>query len=415
MIIAPKSLVDLPLELLTKIFELCPTELKSVSRTFYRIENSLFRRKLQDDFGSDIWQCISHDKPIIKQWIKGLDWWRLTLRKIIIAEEEFLDDSWKFIYALYKNRRLYIDYNDYEIQGQGVQVRRSSISNHRHRSNSIVSLESFTSNDEFQFQNKNVLSFNRSIYLTPGVYNFACGLILNSSAVTGLSTTEFSVASSEGIICKYSPPSHLADLVPVGKFCMLDMGNFEVKEPKISKVTEIKDDYDNDSFVHKIQNKLVQLDIKMEEMSNLMKSNFIVCYIDINAYSDQMVEQRGIDLFPKPQPRWLAWWIENQAPKPNNIIDKLLKSVYSSIEESLLKIYEGDKFSTMTESQLFKIDPIDYNKQFYSRVCEGSVVHRVYKWLTIKDRRWNDEMQTQSNINMDQMPLYWKMNSVLDV
>lgn len=421
----PLGLLDLPGEILQKIFMQVPNELKQTCRTFVVMYNDHYMNLFVKRFGPHIMRTIAnYDYNYLVDYIRSFDYWRKDIRNIIakhydlplpstdedkadsgkLTDNEklhcqYIRDSWKLVYGIYVNRRIFVDHDDYTVNS---------------------------------YANAPLVSVNidKTLKLTPGLYNMSCGLIIKTYA--GMSSSVFKVFDSKtgNKLLEFQPASHFSELVPHNKFVLLDIGSFEVKKPKIIEQVQNGEDAITEESEDEIdeevsQNKLIDIRIVVEEAGVMVKSGYILCYIDINAYQtkDCMVDSNG-DLYCINDKYWLAWWIENQSPKPENVVNILLKRLYKSIEKSMklitvtsphrrmgsfaeadfeasikgaemTKMEEQDKEdSAASEPDLVdnKIELDTYNKNFYSKYNEwGELIIREFKFRTMKDRQRYEE------------------------
>lgn len=402
------SLLDLPLEILSQIASQCPQEIRSVCRLLYVVHNDLYLHAFESDFGPGVlYTLASHDYIPVMEVVKGYDYWRGPLRKMVatwnslplptssgnVLQSQYIGDSWMLVYSLYKNRRVYLNRDDYSVEAEGSEpgLRRSSFSS--------------------------VINFSKRLHLSPGLYNFSCGVILKNGSFNGLTSTQFKVtnASNGSKLLNYMAPAHLKDLVPKDKFLILDMGHFQVHKNPIQ---------DADTPLE-CQSSLIPVDIAMEETIQLLKSDFIICYLDLNAYSPKQVTSEGTGanptLIPNPDlnPRLLAWWINNETPVRENVINVPLRSMYDSLSESFTQLAAGNlplpvSFSPGTPIPLR--DYNGYNEQFYSRLNHhGEELSRSFKFLSVRDLRLSESLENPHLEKASGGPLMWKMNSAFSL
>lgn len=400
------NLLDLPIEILTSITLQCPNELKGVCKLFYVINNGLYFNAFKSDFGLGVLNSlINYDYPCVIECVKGHDYWRKPVRMIVsnwnksveprepetpneVLDFQFINDSWMFIYSIYKSHRVYIRYHDYKIENDDTSVPNVG---ERRRS-------SFT----------NIINFKKRLYLTPGVYNFSCGVILKNGSFNGLTSTEFSVlnGTNGNKLINYMPPSHLKDLIPMDKFIILDMGAFEVKP------TPIEEELDDVEGAAELHTNLIPIDLIMEETIQLLKSDFIICYLDVNGYSMGELIKKNDELIPNPElnPRVLAWWIDNEIPNPDNVINTPLKNLYKSIDESMEQLVNG----VIIKRPLGELrDFNEYNENFYSRVNpQGEEIIRSFKFMSVRDLRRSEFLAKAKPQSSKSGPLKWKMNTL---
>lgn len=436
------GLLDLPTEILQKIFFRVPNELRQTCRTFVVMYNDHYMNLFIDKFGPHILRTIAkYDFQYLIDYIKSFDYWRKNIRMIIsrhyelklpderdIKDKEcnepnsklncqFIRDSWKLIYGIYMNRRIFVEYDDYRIDSPSIS------------SSSYVSSP------------MNTVNTNKKLKLTPGLYNLSCGMIIKN--YSGMSSTIFRIYDSitKEKLLEYQPVSHFAELVPSNKFVLLDMGSFEVRKPRI-----IEEHEESDEIKEEDRNKLIDIKLEIEESGVTVKSGYILCYVDINAYQlkDYTFDHSINKFVPLIDKYWIAWWIENQVPKPENVVNILLKRLYKSMEKSMDLItvdsphkrmgsfaesdngieLEGAKVELNSgDSENSEIDIETYNQKFYSPFNEdGEVLVRQFKFRTNKDRMRYNEWIESSGCGEDRArkltfnePLKWKLSTIMEL
>lgn len=288
------------------------SNLKYINSHFYILYNDLFYHKIRHTFGDDTLEVIVRVLPWLKPYIKSLDAFRYENRKIIAkrldlidtldenqhirglgenedereeemdSEEEediscnqvdnialnplnvqYVKDSWKYIYSIFKNKRLFAEYSDYKIDEP---------------SNYIY-------NHFVEINRTYLLSYSKYVWLSPGTYNLNVGLAVKYGH--GLGTTKFEVKynlndeddndatrieddkeSSKVVINSFYPPTNINDILPKNQFCFLKVGLFEVPPKKGAH--------------SKSKNKMRRVEIKMEEIGLYLKSGFRIYFIDIS-------------------------------------------------------------------------------------------------------------------------------------
>ncbi|OWB59272.1 hypothetical protein B5S31_g70 [[Candida] boidinii] len=349
----PQSLLDLPIELRTKIFRLVPNELKLTCKQFYILENELYFEKFINEFGIKAIYILSiYALPYIIKFIKSFEYWRSINRKIIsnyfnlplfepnpyirnllpplkILNCQYIKDSWKFVYSLFKNRRLFAEYTDYEIDEPNTSG--------RSRSNSMIHI------------NKTYLvKYKKTVSISPDLYNLSCGLIIHNAI--GLGTMKFQVLNTKTgeVLLNFYPPTNINEITPHNKFILLDLGNFIVPSKfKTSDDTKNKTINDEDEY-----DKTMEITIIMEESGLYIKSGFSICYIDVNAFpkekllevantTDLVSISQNKEVLNKFENKWIYWFIENQEPRTENVINYLLKDFYKVLNESY-KLFAND-------------------------------------------------------------------------
>ncbi|KAI5963191.1 uncharacterized protein KGF55_002983 [Candida pseudojiufengensis] len=304
-------LSELPLEIQMKLLHMVPhSNLKYINSHFYILYNDLFYHKIINTFGEDTLEVIIKILPWLKPYIKSLDSFRFVNRMIIakrlnliddLTQEnndlepednnplnvQFVKDSWKYIYSILKNKRLYAEYSDYKIDEP---------------SNYIY-------NHFVEINRTYLLSYSKYVWLAPGMYNLNIGLAVKYGH--GLGTTKFEIKYHEeeeeednnenendkNIIENqnqevpppreifpehlrapktstiksesFYPPTNINDMIPKNQFCFLKLGQFKVPPLKNKTLKNSK-------------NKLRKIEIKMEEIGLYLKSGFRIYFIDIS-------------------------------------------------------------------------------------------------------------------------------------
>lgn len=390
------GLLDLPDEILSKIFNQVPNELKSTCRTFVVMYNDYYMNLFIKRFGFKILEQINkYDYKYLIDYIKSFDYWRKDIRLIIsnyynlkLNDDEkincqFIRDSWKLVYGIYMNRRIYIDYEDYRVDFNN---------NNSNNNNQII---------------KNI-NINKDIKLAEGLYNLSIGLIIKGNS--GINSTNFKIFNNQTNekLLEYQPVSHLGELIEHNKFVLLDIGIFQVKNSRIKEEGKYQED-----------NQLIDIKLIVEESSITVKSGYIICFIDINAYQlkDYIIEKNG-DFKSINEKYWIAWWINNEIPTNDNIINVLLKRLYKSIEDSMFEINNENKYDENFK-EIENINIFEYNKRFYSIFNkEGGLITRTFKFKTNKDRiRYNEWYLNNDKVNKqdENEPLKWKMSTIMEL
>lgn len=398
-------LLDLPLEISQKIFTQVPNELKLTCRAFYNMYNNQYFQLLTTRFDDDIINKIKmNDFQYLINYIKSFEYWRKESRMIIARtlelpmpdynepsiECQFIRDSWKLIYGIYINKRIFLDYKDYKVE-----------------------------DGEFQRS----ININKEVRLVPGLYNLSVGLILKNN--NGLNGTVFKIANESENLLEYTPASNFGELVPHNRFVLLDMGSFEIKKPSIEEI------YEEGNKPSKMQS----IRLIVEEIGMLVKSAFVLCYIDINAYQlkDSYIDDSG-SMHYKNEKYWIAWWIENQLPKPENVVNVLFKRLSKSIDKwnsggdeiedigddsgDNNRTEDGDNGHDDDSDDDAVVDLDTYNLQFYNpRNENGDIIRRVFKFYTQRDRLRYDEWENERSekVYKENEPLKWKMTTIMDI
>lgn len=253
----------LPLEIQVQLLTLEPSSaLKHVNSHFYMLYNDLYYEKIVRSFGESILDIIIKILPWLKVYIKTLDAFRFEARNIIalrLGLEDILSgkapddnplhcmyikDSWKYIYSLLKNKRLFAEYKDYKIDEP----------------------TNYVFNHFVEINRTYLLSYTKSLWLSPGTYNLNVGLILKHGS--GLGTTKFEVKYNDEqdkpVLQTFYPPTNINNILPKKQFCLMKLGEFVVPE------TTGNDD-----------NKTRKVQVVMEEIGLYLKSGFRIFFVDI--------------------------------------------------------------------------------------------------------------------------------------
>ncbi|KAG7662136.1 uncharacterized protein J8A68_004398 [[Candida] subhashii] len=277
-------LSDLPLEIQMKLLYMDPvSSLKYTNSHFYLLYNDLYYNKILSVFGKDIIQIIIKILPWLKPYIKSLDVFRYKARMAIASRLEledsstfdspenqnplncmYIKDSWRYIYAVLKNKRLFAEYSDYKIDEP---------------SNYIF--------DHYVEINRTyLLSYSKSVWLSPGTYNLNIGLAIKQGS--GLGTTKFEVKyrdriNNKSIVQTFYPPTNINDILPKNQFCFLKIGEFTIPEPPrpITDVPTSREAEEEDEPAQ-YHNKLQKIQLSMEEIGLYLKSGFRIYFIDIS-------------------------------------------------------------------------------------------------------------------------------------
>ncbi|QPG76040.1 hypothetical protein FOA43_003426 [Brettanomyces nanus] len=310
-----RSLIDLPPEIVDTIFKLVPSYLNCTCKFFYVMYNNMYEERFLKEFGSEILNVIAFcDLPYLVDYIKSFDQWpRYRVARRIVSDYyhlpehhsvdsdndatsilncQYIKDSWKFIYGIYKNRCVFIELGDFKVDEFGSQYENGSL----------------------KLTGSHLLNYKKTIQLTTGRYRVGYGIVIDGGRPNGLDATCFSLqvhATQEKLIT-YFPPNMLPELFPKDKFVMLNLGTFYLKPQD-----------DESTF-----NRLIDVDIKVEESGLYPKTNFALCYMEIRPIPS--TNDRISSL-----PSWLSWWIANDGPEAKHITNVLLMKLYHTINQSL--------------------------------------------------------------------------------
>lgn len=266
---------QLPLEIQVVLLKLSPgSSLKLVNSHFYLLYNDLFYDKLLRTFGDDVTTVIRKVYPWLRTYIKSLDSFRYACRQIIasrlclkdladttelqdvnsVIQSMYIKDSWKYVFSLFKNKRLFAEYTDYKIDEP----------------------TNYIYNHYVEINRTYLLSYTKTIWLAPGQYNLNIGLVVKHGS--GLGTTKFEVKydtkEGESFVQTYYPPSNINDILPKKQFCFLKVGEFCI--PDLTLVSSANAESANH------HNKLHKVQFTMEEIGLYLKSGFRIFFIDIS-------------------------------------------------------------------------------------------------------------------------------------
>lgn len=268
---------NLPLEIQVKILQLVPqSSLKLTSSHFYLLYNDLFYDKLLRTFGDDVIVILMKVYTQLREYMKSLDSFRLESRLVAsnrlnltdlgklapinptqLLRSVYVKDSWRYIYSLLKNKRLFAEYSDYKIDQP----------------------TNYIYNHYVEINRTYLLSYTKDIWLAPGTYNLNIGLVIKSGS--GLGTTKFEVEyeNSDGTVTlqTFFPPMNIKEILPKNQFCFLKVGEFTLPQLERSCHTC--------TSCSKMHNQLFKVKLTMEEIGLYLKSGFSIFFIDISSPS----------------------------------------------------------------------------------------------------------------------------------
>lgn len=264
----------LPLEIQVKILQLVPqSSLKLTNSHFYLLYNDLFYDKLIRTFGDDAITILTEVYPQLREYMISLDSFRLEARSVAtsrlhltdfgatkhiepaeLLRSMYIKDSWRYIYSLLKNKRLFAEYSDYKIDQP----------------------TNYVYNHYVEINRTYLLSYTKEVWLAPGTYNLNVGLVIKSG--TGLGTTKFEVEheNSDGTleVQTFYPPLNIKEILPKNQFCFLKVGEFAIPTPEINHTKSTSNT--------KHHNHLFKVKLTMEEIGLYLKSGFSIYFIDIS-------------------------------------------------------------------------------------------------------------------------------------
>ena len=264
-------LSTLPIEIQVQILSSSAgPALRATNSRFYLLYNDLFFTKLVREFGEDVVETLQKVYPWLRRYIMSLDVFRRTTREIVasrldlkdlpcllhaqqeVTAAKYIKDSWRYVYALFKNKRLFAEYADYHIDEPS----------------------NYVFNHYVEINRTYLLSYSKTIWLVPGKYNLNIGLVVKHGS--GLGTTKFEVRlrSPQGnrIVKTFYPPTNINEILPKNKLCFLRVAEFEI--PRfVGPCT------DKSPYHHK---QLCKVQLIMEEIGLYLKSGFSIFFIDIS-------------------------------------------------------------------------------------------------------------------------------------
>lgn len=271
------TLGDLPLEIHILLLRQVPDlGLKLTLKYWYALYNDLFYDKIVASFGEAIIPVIVKVLPWLKVYIKSMDAFRFQCRKILadyLGLEDvddpgtanpfhccYVKDLWRYVYLVLKNKRLFANHEDYN-----VDIATNYVYRHFVEVNQLY-----------------LLSYKKVLWLAPGKYNLNIALVVKHGL--GLGTTKFQIrylqndGLGQGRMVEqtFFPPINIKDILPKNQFCFLKLGEFEIAP------TSNNYDATGTSKSNIPDNKLVRVKFVMEELGLYLKLGFLVFFIDFS-------------------------------------------------------------------------------------------------------------------------------------
>ncbi|EGV65342.1 hypothetical protein CANTEDRAFT_113061 [Yamadazyma tenuis ATCC 10573] len=236
-----------------------------VNSHFYILYNDLFYERIISTFGEDIVPVLIKVLPWLRTYIKTLDSFRRESRSVIssrlslpfyVDEENplntiYIKDSWRYVYSILRNKRLFAEYGDYKIDEP----------------------TNYIYNHFVEINRTYLLSYTKTMWLAPGDYNLNIGLVVKHG--NGLGTTKFEIRyeNDRGDIVTetFYPPTNINDILPKKQFCLLRLGEFSIPSSRTN----------HDSFNKSHHPKLYKVELTMEEIGLYLKSGFRIFFIDL--------------------------------------------------------------------------------------------------------------------------------------
>ncbi|OBA23203.1 hypothetical protein METBIDRAFT_76263 [Metschnikowia bicuspidata var. bicuspidata NRRL YB-4993] len=271
-------LTELPLEIQVRLLQLVPGSLlKYTNSYFYLLYNDLFCDKLVRVYGDDALVILAKVYRWLRTYIKSLDTFRAESRHVIwsrrnlsdwasetgktggsvspqdMTQAQYIADSWRYVYALFRNKRMFAEYSDYKIDEP----------------------TNYVYNHYVEINRTYLLSYCKTAWLAPGRYNLNIGLVVKHGR--GLGTTKFEIkyrtAEGDDTTLTFNPPTNIRDILPKKRFCFLKIGEFEI--PPLPQDTTLASSPYHHHNLYKIQ-------LVMEEIGLYLKSGFTIFFIDIS-------------------------------------------------------------------------------------------------------------------------------------
>jgi hypothetical protein len=439
-----KSMLDkLPLEIQIRIISSdLSSSLKQVNKHFYCLYNNLFYDKLINTFGEDILDVIVKVIPWLKLYIKCLDSFRIDSRRILAKINNledidqidnpfnccYIKDLWKYIYSVLKNKRLFAEYNDYQVDEP----------------------TNYIFNHYVEVNHTYLLSYKKRFWLAPGKYNLNIALIAQN--ISGLGTTKFEIKynyNGEKLIQTFFPPTNINDILPKDQFCFLKIGEFSINPGDKN-----------------LSNKLIHVECSMEEIGLYRKSGFSIFFIDISEttllFNDYELlyytvketdyryfinvplknfykaldyvqktptKQSTVNQFGLSDPNQIAdeydfkFMIDNEisGKKPLSKSNSLrcLNSINSTnISQFLIDLrhsesimrYSNFFFNNKYKNRYFKFNTIYQRRQFINRYGDFDA-----DWKHFNEANANGQESTSKHCSYDKLGLKWKIPVVCDL
>ncbi|EEQ41292.1 hypothetical protein FOB63_003850 [Clavispora lusitaniae] len=372
-----------PVEIQVRILRLVPeSALKQTSSHFYLLYNDLFYDKLIRTFGDDVVHILSKVYPQLREYIISLDSFRLVSRQAIssrlnlidhgdirhpnpeqLIESMYVKDSWRYIFSLLKNKRLYAEYSDYKIDEP----------------------TNYIYNHYVEINRTYLLSYTKDIWLAPGMYNLNIGLVIKHG--TGLGTTKFEVEyqTTGGAIevQTFYPPTNINEILPKNQFCFLKIGEFHLPQVRHKL---------NGRNCPSHNNRLFKVKLIMEEIGLYLKSGFSIFYIDISQpstllneydllfYSCQETDYKYYINFPLKNFYKVLNYVQN--PSEEDGISEY-ESYGKGNPDNILSTLDNDFIDTPRDESDSDHQLLDYSSFFYLNKSN----HRTYRFNTVYQKR----------------------------
>lgn len=402
----------LPLEIQVQLLKSEPSSsLKYCNSHFYLLYNSLFYSKIISTFGEDILKVLFRVLPWLKKYIRSLDVFRYNSRNAIssrlklenkdTSNEEwddslvlsdnrnpfkcmYVEDSWKYICSLLKNKRLFAEYSDYQIDEPS----------------------NYVYNHYVEINRTYLLSYKKTLWLAPGTYNLNIGLIIKHGS--GLGTTKFEIRSKDhkgkDILQTFYPPSNINEILPKKQFCLLKLGEFQISP------IECNDDRQT--------NKMQKVELVMEEIGLYLKSGFRIFFIDVAQpsalfndydllyYTFQETDYRHFINIPLKDFYKALNAIQNTDVEESNKIDIVTPPSNLEYEECLLN--SNFNIDNPLKQEGYEVDIVMKYAEFY---YINNIRSRYYKFNTIYQRRQFINRFGNFELDWEQDQLQFENNS----
>lgn len=409
---------NLPVEIQVQILHLAPqSSLKFTNSHFHLLYNDLFYDKLLRTFGDDVIVLLAKVYPQLRVYMKSLDAFRLEARLVSssrlslcdfghiveirpaqLLQSVYVKDSWRYIYSLLKNKRLFAEYSDYKIDQP----------------------TNYIYNHYVEINRTYLLSYTKEVTLAPGIYNLNIGLVIKSGS--GLGTTKFEVEyknpDGSNTLQTFYPPSNIKEILPKNQFCFLKVGEFIL--PKAKKP------YHKCASCAQQHNQLFKVKLIMEEIGLYLKSGFSIFFIDISTrsslfndydllfYSCQETEYKFFINLPLKN----FYKVLNDAQIPGHFTtcgiseyDKQKHSRNSQFQQDLDKRTSSDQIQWKNDTELMKYSNFFYRNKFNRRNFRFNTVYQKRQFISrfgdFQNHGPNNEFS--DNCTYDKYDLKWRI------
>ncbi|KAG7192172.1 uncharacterized protein KQ657_001886 [Scheffersomyces spartinae] len=398
------------------------SSLKHINSHFYILYNDLFYDKLVAGIGSKGISTMISVLGNIRLYIRSLDSFRRDSRTLILSRLHlpsesvttstgistgtgtgtgpvgipaqfnciYVRDSWRYIYALFRNRRFHAQYSDYKIDEP----------------------TNYIYNHFVEINRTYLLSFEKIFWLLPGSYNLTIGLVVKHGK--GLGTTKFEVGLDQDQnqnqtqiqnkrVQTFYPPTNINEILPKNQFCLLKIGEFEV--PKKTRKAAITDG-----------NHFQRVKLVMEEIGLYLKSGFQKAMEEtvyengdqngsgrkeIEGVGEQRLEDEVYDSFMFPTDGETSW----DDSHSNAALVQQRFQLSNNTGSSPLDQYANFYYNNSHLPRYFKFSTVYKHRQFVNRYGDFTIDWKEEENVNEQDIILEDK-QTCS---YDRYGIKWKM------